>query len=352
MECYEGDQKEIRIYRQLVWLMWALWRRLPILGAYETPKTWHATLYDYFARKHLPREMHFLWAWSGTGLHTMRKARSLGMPIFLEFAASHPLYWNRVARSVYASLRGRIAAGRSVLFPAGLVRRQLEELKLADKVIVLSSFVQRQMAQAGLPPDKVVILPLGVDARLFHPTGKLQQRPFRFLYVGRIDPLKGVHHLLAAWKRLRLPDAELWLVGPIASEMRPILAAHEGLYQYWGALPHAKLPELYAQATALVFPTLLDSFGLVILEAMAAGLPVIATQHSGAPDILEGLPGVPPIPAGSEEALMEAMERLYSTPDLVVLGFLMRERVEQRYTLAHYKQRVAEFLACNLPSHV
>lgn len=349
LERYDGAQRKVRLYRHLVWLMWAGWRRLPKLRYYETPKTWQAALYDYLARKHLFPQMRFLWAYSGMSLFTMQKARVMGVPVFLEFAASHPFYWNSITRSVYASLEGRLGRGKSALLPAGMVRRQLKELELADKVIVLSSFVRRQMVEAGLPGDKVVILPLGVDTQLFRPpTEGLRRRPFIFLYVGRIDPLKGVHHLLAAWKKLHLPEAELWLVGPVAEEMRPILAAYEGLYKYWGALPQARLAEVYTQATALVFPTLLDSFGLVLLEGMAAGLPVIATDHSGAPDVLEGLPEVRPIPAGSEEALKEAMERLYLCSDLTDLGLLMRQRVGERYTLDHYKQRVAEFLAYNL----
>lgn len=349
LERWDGTKQAIPLYRRLAWLLWAFGRRLPVVGRYDMPQAWQLALYDFLACRHFPMEVGFLWAWSGTSLHTMRKARNLNLPVFLEFPASHPAHWNNTAAQAYRAIGGAARAGKGSFLPAALVRRQLAELELADKIIVLSSFVHRQMIVEGISLERLWILPLGIDEKLFSPAPRLHQRPFRFLYVGRINPLKGIHHLLAAWKKLRLPNAELWLVGTVAPEMRSILAAYEGLYRYWGAWERSQLVELYRQATALVFPTLLDSFGLVILEAMASGLPVIATEHSGAPDILSGLPGPVPIPTGSEEALMSAMEALYRAPDLADLSHLMRQRVEQKYTFAHYTQRVAEFLEKHLP---
>ncbi|RMF46288.1 MAG: glycosyltransferase, partial [Bacteroidetes bacterium] len=116
---------------------------------------------------------------------------------------------------------------------------------------------------------------------------------------------------------------------------------------YKGVWPRERLPDLYRQVHGFVFPTLLDSFGLVLLEAMACGLPVIATTHSGGPDLIaEGQEGylVPPF---SVEALMEAIERLYQLKpeERAAMGAAARKKVETNWTLAHYEKRVATYLA-------
>lgn len=342
LEKRDGARRSVWGYSGLIWGLWALWRRLPFIGSYETPRLWQYALYDALCARHFPPEATFLWAWSGTSLYTMQKARALGVPVFLEFPASHPRVWNDIAYKAY-QLQG-LGKGKYALLPKQLVHRMEKELALADKVIVLSSFVRRQMEERGIPPEKIEVLPLGVEADLFRPAAKLQRKPFRFLYVGRVDPLKGVQYLLEAWKRARFPQAELWIVGHVVEEMKPILAKYDGFFWYMGHRPREALPELYQAATALVFPTLLDSFGLVILEAMACGLPVITTTHSAGPDVLgEGC-----IPPADVEALQAALERIYTHPAPQEEGQTLRKRVEANYTVEHYFARVGAFLAKNV----
>lgn len=335
----DGRRKKIAYYKQIVRLMWALWRRVPYWGQYETPRTWHFTLYDWLSKRHLSPSIQFLWAWSGMSLYCMRSAKAHPMKVFLEFPASHPVFWNNLAYRVYDELK--LGKGKFGIQPSSLVERQVAELVLADKVIVLSSFVRKQMEDYGVPAEKVVQIPLGVEADYFTPVLRIGASPFRVLYVGRIDPLKGVHILLEAWKQLALPNAELWLIGHVLPEMKSILARYEGSFRYLGTIAREKLPELYRQASVFVFPTLMDSFGMVILEAMASGLPVVATANSAAPDLLDE--GV--IPAGDVEALKAALLNLYERKnELTEIGRQNHRRVEAGYTTAHYAERVRHFL--------
>ncbi|MCX8111881.1 MAG: glycosyltransferase [Bacteroidia bacterium] len=333
-----GRSVRIPLYKYSVWALWAAWRRLPYWGQFEHPRTWHFALYDYLARLHFPPEAQFLWAWSGTSLFTMRHAKRLGLPVFLEFPAAHPRFWAELATKTYRSLP--LSKGRFGILPESLIRRQEAEIKSADKVVVLSSFAKRTLIEKGVPSEKIAIIPLGVEANVFTPASRLLRSPFRVVYVGRIDPLKGVHVLLKAWERLNLPQAELWIVGHVVPEMQRVLAQYEGRFRLIQALSREKLPDLYRQATVLVFPTLMDAFGLVLLEAMASGLPVIATQNSAAPDVLEE--GI--IPADDGEALQAALLDFYKRRDLEDIGRANRERVERGYTAAHYYQRVNRLL--------
>lgn len=334
----DGRYKKVSYYQPLVYLMWALWRRIPYWGQFEHPRAWHFALYDWLSARHLSSDANFLWAWSGTSLYSMRKAKAWGIKVFLEFHASHPSFWNQIAEKAYGSLP--IVKGRFGILPPNLVRRQLAEIAVADRIIVLSSFVHRQMIEHGVPAEKLTIIPLAVETEIFTPAPVLSRTPFRVLYVGRIDPLKGIHILLEAWRQLALPRAELWLAGHVVPEMRPILARYEGIFRYVGAFPREKLPELYRQATVFVFPTLMDSFGLVLLEAMASGLPVIATANSAAPDLLND--GI--ISADDVEALKTALLNFFERKDLQEIGRYNRSKVEMDYTVAHYIQRVQSFL--------
>lgn len=335
----DGRRKKIAYYRHIVRLMWAVWRRVPYWGQYDHPRILHFGLYDWLAAKHISTEVQFLWAWSSTSIHSMRKAKGLGLKVFLEMSASHPEFWNEVVRKTYQHI-GMQPSKTSILLKK-TVAIEKAQIALADKVIVLSSFIKGQMERHGVPAEKVVILPPAIAPEFFTPPPKITTEPFRVLYVGRIEPLKGIHFLLQAWKALSLPNAELWLVGHILPEMKGILAHYEGSFRHLGSLSQEKLAEVYRQASVLVFPTLIDSFGMVILEAMASGLPVIATAHSAAPDLLDE--GV--IPAGDVEALKAAMLNLYERRgELADIGRQNRQRVEASYTITHYIERVRHLL--------
>jgi alpha-maltose-1-phosphate synthase len=146
-----------------------------------------------------------------------------------------------------------------------------------------------------VPRQKVLCVPFGVDIQLFSPKAVATRTDstFRALFVGRLELLKGLSYILQAWKMADLPDAELMLVGTILRETDPIfrLFPAPGI-RVIDAVPQGDLPGIYRSCDVLVFPSLCDGFGLVLLEAMACGLPVIATENSGGPDcVVDGTTG-------------------------------------------------------------
>ncbi len=331
-----------RFYKPTVHLMWALWRRIPYFKRYEHPKTWEFILYDWLSSSYLPAEG-VLWGWSGMSLCSLRKARRRGLRTLLELPTIHPRAWQLIAQSVYG--RYSDLPSYAGLLPPAYVSRIEAEFAEADSIQVLSSFARQSCLAQNVPAHKLHVLPLGVDTELFQPKQPISHNPFRIVYVGRIALLKGIDYLLEAYRRLALPHAELWLVGPLWSEMKPILARYEGLFIHKGAHERAELVDLYNQASVIVFPTLLDSFGLVILEAMACGRPVITTIHSCGPDVITSDEGYV-VPPHSVEALMEAILRLYENLTLCrEVGVAARTRVLEAYTLTHYKDRIAAYLS-------
>lgn len=168
----------------------------------------------------------------------------------------------------------------------------------------------------------------GVDARLFHPDRRkaevrLQLRladGFTFLYVGRLAPEKRPEQILDAFRLAGtlLPPDTIRLVmagtGPLEAQLRA--AAPPGVV-FLGFLDRqTRLPDLYANCDAFAFASVTETLGLVVLEAMAAGLPVIAAPSGGVRDHLRDNQNGLEYPAGNIEAMAHAMVRLVTERDL------------------------------------
>jgi len=222
-----------------------------------------------------------------------------------------------------------------------LVTRQqmLEEYDLADLILVLSAKAEETFLQAGIAKEKLFRHQRGVDAQRFTPAEKPPDT-FRCVFVGSLIERKGVHHLLAAWKRLALKDAELVLVGTVHPEMRRHIARDAG--------PTVRVPgfvgrveDAYRSATVHVFPSECEGSAKCTYEAAACGLPQITTREAG--DVVQdGLNGII-IPPNDPEALAAAIARLYADRELCRrMGKLGRERVEKNFTWGHFGTRLME----------
>lgn len=325
-------------YDRVARLAWAVWRRLPRLSRYETPRGPLSALFDLLARRYVDGCDLFV-GWAQVSLRSMRRAKELGAVTLLEHPMSHVDTWMRLAEEEYA--RWGRADGCYSLFPRILVRRMRKEYQEAAYISVLSSFAKRTFLEAGVPERKLITLALGVDPSLFRP-GPPGQELFRILYVGRLELLKGIQYLLQAFSELRLPDAELWMVGPILPEVQSILARHDsGRVRIAGEVPPGEMPAYYRSADVVILPSINDAFGLVILEAMASGLPVIATDHSAASDVIEDKIHGFVVPIRDVGALKDRILYLFDHPEEArAMGVAGRERVLGHFTWDHYAERL------------
>src|SRR5204863_3710444 len=103
--------------------------------------------------------------------------------------------------------------------------RSIEEYDLASLLLVLSKKAADTFRESGIAKEKLFYLPRGVDVQRFEPG--VRPPIFRAIFSGALIERKGIHHLLEAWHRLDLKDAELWLVGSVHDEARPHLK------KYW-----------------------------------------------------------------------------------------------------------------------
>ncbi|HEY1016459.1 MAG TPA: glycosyltransferase [Herpetosiphonaceae bacterium] len=168
----------------------------------------------------------------------------------------------------------------------------------------------------------------------------------RFGLIGRLEPQKGHRDFLAACEIVleRLPGAEFWLIGagPLRDELAAAAAARglTGAVRFLG--PRSDIPELLAELDVFVSASLWEGFPTVVLEAMAAGVPVIATDVSGSRELVrEGETGLL-VPVGAPERLAAAMVRMAEDPGAALaMAGRARERI-QPYTMQHTAASYAE----------
>ncbi|MGC5166869.1 glycosyltransferase family 4 protein [Luteimicrobium sp. DT211] len=268
---------------------------------------------------------------------------------FEELAFALPLHFLTGARIIchlhYFSPRSRVA---------------LKSRGVAHFIAVSEATAKQWMTQ-GVDPTKVTVVPNGVDVDAFPLTGtddrhgarlalRLPQDAFVALFCGRVSPEKGVHDLVHAWAELGLPpdQARLLVVGvssegdanALAYQGRLIALAATGVE--WLAARLDVLTPMRA-ADVLVLPSRVESFGLVLAEAMSTGLPIIATRVGGIPETV-GASGTL-VADGDAAALVDALRRAAAggqTQD--ARRRALRQHVVDRLSLDATAQRIEQLL--------
>lgn len=212
---------------------------------------------------------------------------------------------------------------------AARIAVEREVIASADRIVAASEDELGHLVDLyGADPGRVTIIPCGVNTRRFRALDRKRARRalglqgrWTALFVGRMDPLKGLDLLLYAAHRLlgRIPDLQVVVVGgdavPESEEARVRqLSVDLGLadrVRFVGAVPQAALPQYYSAAHVCVVPSYYESFGLVAVEALACGTPVVAARVGGLPKVVKhGLNGLL-VSERSAVAFAEAIASLY-----------------------------------------
>ena len=238
---------------------------------------------------------------------------------------------------------------QSIREPAWKIERKQREIELADHIFVASSVTKKSLLEIGIQEEKITVIPYGAPVDYFQPQPKPDDC-FRALFVGRVSPRKGAHYLLQAWQDLKLANAELVFVG---QNLFPTgwLEQYKNICRHVPSVPHFLLNQYYSSASVFVFPSLIEGFALVLLEAMACGIPIITTPNTAGPDIItDGVEGFI-IPIRDVEAIKEKLEWCYSHPqELAEMGRAARRKAEE-LNWGLYRQRLANKVQSLLTTH-
>jgi glycosyltransferase involved in cell wall biosynthesis len=191
------------------------------------------------------------------------------------------------------------------------------------------------------------MIPLGFDMNYVPYVERdddITKRPLRLLYAGTLTQRKGLKYLLNVMKQLGRSDIELTCVGGLQGSGKGLLG-FESYFQHIPAVAQHVMFGMYQDYDALVLPTVFEGFGLVIVEAMAAGLPVITTPHSMGPEVIENDVNGYVIPIRDEEALLAAIVQLRQKDKYQYLAMRQAARTRvMKYTWDAYNDRMPAFL--------
>jgi len=161
-------------------------------------------------------------------------------------------------------------------------------VRQVQRILVPSEFVHRKVVvRFSLAAEKVITIPAGVDTSKFHPLNVSTDMGRYILFVGSLEPRKNLFGLLKAWDEIneRHPNISLVIAGTSGSAFRKLSYPSAADRVRWiGYVPETNLPALYAGADLFVLPSFDEGFGLPVLEAMACGTPVIASDGGALPE--------------------------------------------------------------------
>jgi glycosyltransferase involved in cell wall biosynthesis len=212
----------------------------------------------------------------------------------------------------------------------------------ACRITAVSHFTAQLASQdldLALP---VEVIYNGVDADLFFPVKKMHTRAdrIRVFFSGNLTRRKGAHWLPAIAKKIE-KNAAIFFTRGIGGKGR--LIAKENL-QTVGLVPFHQMPNRYRQMDILLMPTVREGFGLAVAEAMACGLPVVASDCSSIPELVDDGKGGFLCPVGDVEAFAEKINLLAESPRLrMQMGEYNRAKIEEKFTLARMVKRYEAF---------
>ncbi|MDJ0596562.1 MAG: glycosyltransferase family 4 protein [Pleurocapsa sp. MO_226.B13] len=274
-----------------------------------------------------------IYSFINSDLELIRQAKAAGLAVVHEQIISPSV--GRILREERALFPGIESQVSQAEVEKGILRDR-QQWEMSDLILSASQFVTEEIINLGGDPQRIASVPYGIDRTWFD--HQPQPIPGRILFVGSVGLRKGNHYLAAATRILqgRLTNFQVRVVGPYNPEVinRPEFQGPD----YIGQVPRSEVIKEFLSADIFVLPTLSESFGLVHLEAMSCGLPVITTPNCGSV-VRDGIDGFI-VPIRDAEALAERIERLLSDRSLrQQMSRNARQRAEE-FTWEKYGDRI------------
>jgi alpha-maltose-1-phosphate synthase len=285
-------------------------------------------------------EVRAVYAYEDAAERTFEAARALGMHRIYDLPIG---YW-RTGRRIQEE-EARLLPEWASTMPAladseRKLKRKDSELRNASTVVVPSSFVKESLKDAPFPLPHVAVVPFGspVPLECGRDNSQRRGRELNVIFVGSLTQRKGIAYLFEAAERMK-SRLRLTIIGRKTGECAALNRALKK-HRWIPSAPHEVVLDEIARSDVLVLPSVFDGFGLVMTEALSRSVPVIATTHTGAPDLFENGEGGYIVPVRSSTALEECLERFLADPAL--LGEQRRRAlaVAQKFTWGKYCEEV------------
>lgn len=259
-----------------------------------------------------------VYAYEDGAAYSFRAAKPLGVQCLYDLPIG---YW-RSARMLLETERERWPEWTPTLTgfrdSETKLARKDEELRLADQIFVASQFTAKTLQDFPGRLAPVHVIPYGFPpvtaGRTYEPIAA--DKPLKLLFVGGLSQRKGIADLFSVVEKFGRHVA-LTVVGRKASDNCPALDTALARHRWMPSLPHEEVLKLMREHDVLVFPSLFEGFGLVVTEAMSQGTPVITTDRTCGPDLIQHGRNGWLIEAGSTSALEAIIDELRQQPDVI-----------------------------------
>ncbi|MFM8237203.1 MAG: glycosyltransferase family 4 protein [Actinomycetota bacterium] len=243
----------------------------------------------------------------------------------------------------------------------GFLGMQMEVARQLPRHLTVSENSKRDIvAQMGVRPETLHVVPVGVDQQQFRPMPNVKRVPGRLMTTASADvPLKGLTYLIEALAKVRAErsDAHLVVIGrprhksAVPAQLKRL--GLEGAVEFVSGVSDERIVELYAEAELAVVPSLYEGFSLPAIEAMACGVPLVATTGGALPEVVgpDGESALTVAP-GDADALAQRIIDGLADPELRArLGERGRSRVLDRFTWRRTAEGTAEHYYLELEAH-
>ncbi|MBV9224090.1 MAG: glycosyltransferase family 4 protein [Acidobacteriaceae bacterium] len=274
-----------------------------------------------------------LLSYSYYGYHAFSAYRRPGI---LFQVHPHPASVRRLLQQELAAhpeCRASLEKEWELALPEEDFQRLTRETEMAAHFICASSFTRKTLIENGTSAKLVDVVPYGIDLQRFRPALPSENEDssgvFRLLFVGTINQRKGIKYLLETLRLLRSKQIKLIVCGRVVDDLK-IFGPFGSQVEIRPSVSFPELLRAYQEADLFVFPSVVEGFAQVLLEALSCGLPILSTTHTAAPDLIEdGIHGFvveprrPELMAGKIEWLVQHRSQLRE------MKHAARERAEQ-----------------------
>ena len=300
------------------------------LSRFVHPSHWFVVkdnFFDWWWRRYLKdfASLDIVVGWAHYVGNSLSVIRERGARLVIESGSRHILDQQQILTELYQSVGKTIKP-----IDERNIAKVLKEYDAADAIAVPSTHVAESFFKYGVDRRKVFTVPYGVDYDDFYTKRLAPPKKFQVLFAGLVSIRKGIHILLDAWKKLDLPKdkAELVIAGYLLDAHDQLRNLPAGV-RYVGPCSKDSLRSLYAQSSLFVLPSFEEGLAMVQAEALAAGVPIIATERTGALDIMvDGEHGFV-IDAGDVDSLAERLAWAFENKErLFAMGIAGQQMIK------------------------
>jgi glycosyltransferase involved in cell wall biosynthesis len=286
-----------------------------------------------------------VYAYEDGALDTFTKAKQLGLNCIYDLPIG---YWKSARILMQDEFDGNPDWSSTLTGfndSAAKLNKKDQELALADIIFVASSFTKTSLKEYSGNLPEIIVIPYGFpEVKQKKQYQSLVNRKLKILFVGGLSQRKGLSYLFEAVEGLQ-NKVELTIVGHKAVTNCDVLNLTLEKHIWIPSLSHDQVLACMREHDVFVFPSLFEGFGLVITEAMSQGVPVITTDRTAGPDIIEHNKDGWIVPAGSAIAIKEVFTKILQKPELLEQFGQAAQQKAQTRPWSVYGQEMADALS-------